>query len=671
VTEHSLDAQALRLLETARSTAAERGETAIAGEHLLAALFRASEPARRVLASVGIDADRLADDLLTQARPPKPRALRPDHDADATVDVAASAELSETPASAVPEPTSQTRRLLALASRLAPGDAQPAGERELLLAAAQEPRGPFARALNAANISLFALRQAAVREVDGEAAAAALVDPGARRRANEAVGAETPGGASADSDDQAAADARREARKAGKQAAREERDAKRQQRSTEQEAAEGEPSPIEARAPKPPKEPRQPTTSQETASRGEPAAGASDRRQKADDKRGATPRAAARAVGADAMPPEPKTKTPSIGRIKPEKPGLPWRALFLLAVPVSIGLSLADVGSGMLLFIITCVAVLPLAGYMGEATEHLAARTNPTVGGLLNATFGNAAELIIAAVALRSGYVELVKASIIGSILGNLLLILGLAIIAGGLNRPRVRFNRTGAGMSAGMLALAVVGLVFPALLHALRPDAASRLADELHLSEVVAGILIVTYLFSLLFTLKTHQRLLGGEPHPTEGDSWSVPKALGVLVLATVFVGWESEILVHSVEAVTRTAGIPEVFLGLILVPLIGNASEHAAAIAVARKGKMDLAFQIALGSSTQIALLVAPLLVFLGLAFGQRMDLVFTPFEVAALGLSVLVASIVTLDGESHWFEGVQLLAVYLMVAAAAFFL
>lgn len=314
--------------------------------------------------------------------------------------------------------------------------------------------------------------------------------------------------------------------------------------------------------------------------------------------------------------------------------------------------------------------VLPLAGYMGEATEHLAHKTGPTTGGLLNATFGNAAELIIAIVALRAGYVDLVKASITGSILGNLLLILGLSLVAAGATRPSVRFNRTSAGMSAAMLALAVVGLVLPALFHVVHPEAAAR-ATELRMSEWVAVILIVTYGFSLLFSLKTHRRLFGGEPHPIEGAIWSTPRAVLILALATVGVALESEILVHATEAVTESLGLSQVFLGLIVIPLIGNAAEHAAAVVVARKGQVDLALQIALGSSTQIALLVGPLLVFAGLLLGQRMDLVFTPFEVMALGLATGVGAILMLDGESHWFEGVQLLAVFALTAVAAFFI
>jgi Ca2+:H+ antiporter len=349
---------------------------------------------------------------------------------------------------------------------------------------------------------------------------------------------------------------------------------------------------------------------------------------------------------------------------------VPWRLLLLAAVPLSILLGYVLHAPAVWVFITACLGVLPLAGYMGEATEHLAHRTGPTVGGLLNATFGNAAELIIALVALRAGLVDLVKASITGSILGNLLLIMGLAIVAGGLERSELRFNRTSAGMSAGMLALSVVALGFPALYHAVHPSAAARLA-ELHMSEAVALILILTYGCSLLFTLRTHRALLGGEAHPLDGPVWGSRKALLVLAGATVGVAVESELLVHAATAATETLGLSPIFLGLIVVPIIGNAAEHAAAVVLSRKGQIDLGLQIALGSSTQVALLVAPVLVFAGVLMGREMNLVFTPFEVLALGMATVVTAIITLDGESHWFEGVQLLAVYLMVAVGAFFL
>jgi Ca2+:H+ antiporter len=214
------------------------------------------------------------------------------------------------------------------------------------------------------------------------------------------------------------------------------------------------------------------------------------------------------------------------------------------------------------------------------------------------------------------------------------------------------------------------VSLVLPALFTYSHPEPGARMAG-LHLAEGVAIVLLITYGASLLFTLKTHRRLIGGEPHPVSGERWGLARALAVLALATVGIAVESEILVHATEAVTADLGLSQVFLGLIIIPLIGNAAEHATAIMVARKGQIDLSLQIALGSSTQIALLVAPLLVFIGLFLGQQLNLVFSPFEVAILFLATLASSTVTLDGESHWFEGVQLLAVYAMIAVAAFFI
>jgi Ca2+:H+ antiporter len=344
--------------------------------------------------------------------------------------------------------------------------------------------------------------------------------------------------------------------------------------------------------------------------------------------------------------------------------------MLLAAVPVSIVLGYLLRAPAIWVFVTACLGVLPLAGFMGEATEHLAHRTGPTIGGLLNATFGNAAELIIAVVALRAGLVDLVKASITGSILGNLLLIMGLAIVAGGVEEKQLRFNRLSAGMSAGMLCLAVVGLVFPALFHGVHAGPATE-PFELRMSEAVAVILLITYGCSLVFTLKTHRRLFGGEAHPMEGPVWTMGKAVLILAGATVGVAVESELLVHAATEATNALGLSPIFLGLIVIPIIGNAAEHAAAVMLARKGKIDLGLQIALGSSTQIALLVAPLLVFAGLVLGADMNLVFRPFEVVALGLATVLSSIILLDGETHWFEGVQLLALYGMVAVSAFFL
>jgi len=344
------------------------------------------------------------------------------------------------------------------------------------------------------------------------------------------------------------------------------------------------------------------------------------------------------------------------------------RHLLLPAVPAALWLARQG-ADPVLLFIVACLAVLPLAQYLGEATEHLAERAGPTVGGFLNATFGNAAEVIIAVFALQAGLIELVKASIIGSILGNLLLILGLSLVAAGMNKKLFAFNQTATAMAGSMLALAVAALVFPALFHATHPDAL-RLR-ELHLSEAVAIVLGVVYLLSLLFSLRTHRRLLGGEPHPTLHPVWGVPRALFVLAVSTAGVAVISEILVGTIGPITEGGTLSQAFLGLIIIPVIGNAAEHASAIAVARKGKVDLAVQIAQGSSTQVALFVAPLLVGVGVLLGVDMNLVFSPFQVLALALATGVSALITLDGESHWFEGVQLLGLYVLVGIAAYFI
>ncbi len=344
----------------------------------------------------------------------------------------------------------------------------------------------------------------------------------------------------------------------------------------------------------------------------------------------------------------------------------------LLAVPASWVLAWLE-APPLAVFLASAIAVVPLAAEMGEATEALAARAGPAAGGLLNATFGNAAELVVAIVALRAGLLDLVKASLAGSILGNLLLILGLALVAGGLKRPTLTFNRTAAGMSGAMLLLAVVGLVVPGLFALAHPAAAPESA--LHLSEGVALVLALTYAASLVFSLVTHRQLFHGDEQGGGGGGAeprrSVKAALGILAAATALVAVESEILVHATEAVVQRLGVSELFLGLIIIPLIGNAAEHATAVVVARRGQTDLALHIALGSSTQVALFVAPLLVAVGVLLGRPMSLLFSGFEVVALGFASLIVTVIALDGESHWFEGAQLLALYALIAIAVWFI
>jgi Ca2+:H+ antiporter len=348
---------------------------------------------------------------------------------------------------------------------------------------------------------------------------------------------------------------------------------------------------------------------------------------------------------------------------------MPWARWLLGAIPVSWALAWLD-APPLVTFLAAGLAVVPLAAEMGAATETLAARCGPAMGGFLNATCGNAAELIIAIVALRAGLVDLVKASLTGSILGNLLLILGLVLVASGLNRPIVTFNRAAAGTAGAMLLLAVVGLVVPALFAQAHPAAAPETA--LHLSEGVAVVLGLTYALSLVFSLVTHRQLFGAGPeNHAPAPRYRTGVAVAVLGGATALVAVESDILVHATQAVVARFGLSELFLGLIVIPLIGNAAEHATAVVVARRGQSDLALHIALGSSTQVALFVAPVLVAAGAVLGRPMNLVFTTFEVVALGLASLIVTIIGLDGESHWFEGAQLLAVYALIAIAVWFI
>ncbi len=320
-----------------------------------------------------------------------------------------------------------------------------------------------------------------------------------------------------------------------------------------------------------------------------------------------------------------------------------------------------------LIFIVAAFAIIPLAHQMGVATEELAARTGPTLGGLMNATLGNAAELIIGIFALRAGLIELVKASLTGSIIGNLLLILGLSMFVGGVRNQTQSFNRQAAGMNVSLLVLAVVGLAVPALFDFTHP--AGNSATLQHLSETVSVVLLIVYGLSLLFSLKTHKALFRPEGAHEE-PKFSMKRAIVTLLVATVFIAWLSEILVGATEETIASLGVSELFLGIIIIPLVGNAAEHGAAVMMAAKNKMDLSFSIAVGSSTQIALFVAPLMVFISLLFGNDMNLAFTAFEVAAVALSVGVVTVIALDGESNWLEGAQLLAVYVILAAAFYF-
>jgi Ca2+:H+ antiporter len=325
------------------------------------------------------------------------------------------------------------------------------------------------------------------------------------------------------------------------------------------------------------------------------------------------------------------------------------------------------------------LAIVPLAGLMGRATEELAARLGAGIGGLLNATFGNAAELIIAFVALQRGLYDVVKASLTGSIIGNVLLVLGVAIFAGGLKRPSQKFDRAAAAANSTLLALAAIGLVVPAIFHpiAMSAVASNRVTPERErilesgLSLEIAAVLFVAYAASLLFSLRTHRHLYAGEAaeHAPARPTW---RSVLLLLVATALVAWMSEILVGAVEETSHVLGLTEVFVGVIVVAVIGNAAEHSTAVIVAMRNQMDLALQIATGSSIQIALFVAPVLVFASYFMPHgAMDLRFTPFEVLAVLLATGVVNLVAQDGESNWLEGALMVAVYVILAMAFYFL
>jgi len=343
--------------------------------------------------------------------------------------------------------------------------------------------------------------------------------------------------------------------------------------------------------------------------------------------------------------------------------------LLLAAVPAAVALDLLAPEQHTAVFVVSAVAILPLAGYIGRATETLAARLGSGLGGLLNATFGNAAELIIGALALRRGLTDLVKASLTGSIIGNVLLVFGLCALVGGIKHPPVqRFNRTAAGLGSTMLLLSAIGLTVPAVFHFL---AKARGSDvELTLDTEIAVVLLVTYVASLVFTLKTHRGLYTSDRNEHATDA--VWPAVAMLCGATIGVAWMSELLVGSVSEAARALGMSELFVGVVIVAIAGNAAEHYTAVVMAARNQMDVAIGIAVGSSTQIALFVAPTLVFLSYVISPApMDLLFTVFELVAVGIAVLTITLIAHDGETHWMEGVQLLAVYMILALGFYFL
>lgn len=328
------------------------------------------------------------------------------------------------------------------------------------------------------------------------------------------------------------------------------------------------------------------------------------------------------------------------------------------------------------LFICSGLAVIPLAGIMGRATEQLAEHWGQGVGGLLNAAFGNAAELIIALIALQKGLIGVVKASITGSIIGNILLVLGAAIAAGGFRHRQQRFSRRAVQASTASLLLASIGLLIPAVFHHTAAAGGKWTpALEQRLSFGIALVLFASYLCTLAFSLVTHKDVftaVEGQAAAAHAEpKWSKRKAFLVLLAATIFVAWFSEFLVGSVEAARVQLGVTETFIGIIVVAVIGNAAEHSTAVWMAVKDKMDLSLGIAVGSSLQIALFVAPVLVFVSWCLGHPMDLEFTIPEVVAVIVAVLIVTEISRDGETNWLEGVQLLSVYLILAILFYFL
>jgi Ca2+:H+ antiporter len=341
----------------------------------------------------------------------------------------------------------------------------------------------------------------------------------------------------------------------------------------------------------------------------------------------------------------------------------------LILVPVALVLRFTGTGGETALFLVSALSLIPLAGLLGKATEEAAVYTGPKIGALLNATLGNAAELIITIVALREGLVEVVKASIAGSIIGNILVVLGLSLLLGGLKNGTQFFDPKTAGTNATMMALAVVSLSIPAVFalgsEELRPseEAIAFLSDGL------AIVLIVLYFLYILFSLR--------QPSPAEEASghagapkMRLPVAIGLMVISTLGVVVMSELLVGTIEPVADQWGLSELFIGVMLIPIVGNIAEHIVAVQVAYQNKMDLSLGIAIGSGLQIALFVTPILVGVSILMGHPMTLVFNSFELAGLIAAALIAVLISVDGESNWLEGAQLLALYLMLGIAFFF-
>jgi Ca2+:H+ antiporter len=355
--------------------------------------------------------------------------------------------------------------------------------------------------------------------------------------------------------------------------------------------------------------------------------------------------------------------------------------ILLIFIPISIAAHFLEWGET-IVFITAGLAIVPLAAFMGMATEEIAVVLGPNLGGLLNATFGNATELILAFIALKNGLIDVVKATITGSIVGNLLLVMGFAMLLGGLRYKEQSFQPIAARLNASSMNLAVIAILLPTAVEYTSSGIGEPLLQSL--SVAVAIVLILVYALTLLFSMKTHSYLYDVgvaelEPEFIEETPETIEEIrsginiwlwVGVLLAVTIGVAIESELLVESLEVATSQLGLTALFTGVILLPIIGNAAEHATAVTVAMKDKMDLSMSVAVGSSMQIALFVAPVLVIAGWAIGQPMDLDFNPFELVAVVVAVFTANSISSDGKSNWLEGTLLLATYTVLGLAFYF-
>ena len=350
---------------------------------------------------------------------------------------------------------------------------------------------------------------------------------------------------------------------------------------------------------------------------------------------------------------------------------------FLLAfAPAALILDFMDVNH-ILLFVVAAVALVPLAKLIGDSTEHLSFHYGPTAGSLLNVTFGNATEIIIAILAINSGLFGLVKASIIGSVLGNILLIFGLSIVVGGARFKEQSFSKENVGFQSSMLFLAIIGLAVPTILASVLNSSEGAAKIQL-VSDALAFILLGVYILGIVFTFVTHKHLFVHVAEDKQGGSegpkdvpWSKKRSILLLLASMAGVVAVSEILVGSVEETGRELGFGQLFVGAIVVGIVGNAAEHSSAIMLARKGKIDLSIGIAAGSGTQVALFVVPILVIAGILLGQHFTLEFTLFELVTLFLAAIILNLIVHDGRSNWFEGAMLVAVYMIIAIGFFFL